>query len=409
MKIIRWMLCGLLAFAVLAFEAKPVWAQSIIEIAVAVLLFAWCALVLSNKEMKVWWSALCWPIAGFVMIGAIQLLLHTTAYPFLTRVELLRSAAYLGLFFLFVQSFRERNDLMFLNWFLIFFCFAVSLLAIAEYFTAGGNFYWSPALATGLDIFGPYTNRNHFAGFVELTLPAGLSLLIFRGTRADVSPLLVVLTIVPISALILSASRGGIFGAAVEIAVLFFCSRKRDSTKTRNLMTVGAAAAIAIGFMAWIGAGQALQRFSSPLSKDVSLARRVVMSKGALHIFRDYPLLGSGLGTTISVYPKYETYYDGRIVDHVHNDYAEMLAETGIIGGLCGLLFLWNFFGAVGKNLTAKQGQFSWALHVGAVAAVIGILVHSCVDYNLHIVANALLFLLQVHIATSVPLPSSSR
>jgi hypothetical protein len=59
-------------------------------------------------------------------------------------------------------------------------------------------------------------------------------------------------------------------------------------------------------------------------------------------------------------------------------------------------------------NFEAEQGHFSRALHAGAITAVAGLLLHSFVDFNLHIPSNALLFLLQAYLATSPPLPSES-
>jgi O-antigen ligase len=106
------------------------------------------------------------------------------------------------------------------------------------------------------------------------------------------------------------------------------------------------------------------------------------------------------------VYPFYETAYDGRRVDHIHNDYLEALAETGMLGGLCGPAFLWIFFHNALRNVSAEQGRLSRALHASGIVAVCGILLHSFVEFNLHIPANVLLFLLQVHLATSRPIPS---
>ncbi len=56
------------------------------------------------------------------------------------------------------------------------------------------------------------------------------------------------------------------------------------------------------------------------------------MVRGAAHMFFDHPIVGTGVGSLVAVYPRYETFYDGKIVDHVHNDYMELLAETGILG-----------------------------------------------------------------------------
>ncbi len=137
----------------------------------------------------------------------------------------------------------------------------------------------------------------------------------------------------------------------------------------------------------------------------MSVSRRASMFRGAAHIFFDHPLKGAGLGTIIDVYPRYETVYDGHVVNHIHNDYIEGLAETGLLGGFCGMTFLWLLYRESRKAFLSEQGHFSRALHAGAIAAVCGLLIHSFVDFNLHIPSNALLFLLQAYIATSVPLP----
>ena len=130
------------------------------------------------------------------------------------------------------------------------------------------------------------------------------------------------------------------------------------------------------------------------------------MVRGAAHIFFDHPIHGAGLGSLVAVYPRYEIFYDGLTVDHVHNDYMELLAETGILGGVCGLAFLWILFREARRGFEAEQGHFSRAIHAGAIAALCGLLLHSLVDFNLHIPSNALLFLLQTHLATTAPLPS---
>ena len=180
-------------------------------------------------------------------------------------------------------------------------------------------------------------------------------------------------------------------------------------------MNRGSLAAVALvtlaagGLIAWIGVGRTALRFSQVQAQELSTGRRASMLRGALHIFRDYPIRGSGLGALVDVYPRYETQYDGRLIDHVHDDYAEALAETGILGGLCGAAFLILLALSARRMFAAEQGHFSRALHAGAIAAVSGLLIHSFVDFNLHIPANALLFLLQVHAATSAPIPAARQ
>jgi O-antigen ligase len=406
MKIVGAGLCALIAITVLAFGGVEVWSQSILEAGAALLFAIWAVHAFRDPNLKITWNPLCWPLLGLLLIGLCQLVFRITAYPFLTHVEILKLIAYFLIFFLITQVFRDRQELNVLAWALMFLCFGVSLLGIVQRFTSEGSIYWFQKLTAG-DPFGPFVDRNHFAGFAEMTIPVGLALLIFRGLRRDTFPLAGLLTVVPVGALILSGSRGGIVSFAFELAVLGLMARSRkhgaEPPRLAALALVGLAA---LGLIGWLGASRAIERFSTLHAGDVSLARRGTMVRGAAHIFLHYPIAGCGLGSLVEVYPRFETLYDGLVVDHVHNDYMELLAEMGLLGGLCGGAFLWILFRDAKKSWAAEQGHFSRAIHAAGICAVCGLLLHSSVDFNLHIPSNALLFLLSAHLATAPPLPS---
>lgn len=403
----RWLrvgLCGLLAFSVVAFGAVDVWSTSVVEIGAAALFLFWALLVLRDSSATIRWNPLNWPLLGFIGIGLFQMVFHGTAYGFGTRTEVLKLASYFLVFFLAAQAFRTREDCSNLAWFVIAFCFGVSLFAIVQHFTSEGEIYWLSQFKVGGEPFGPYVNRNHFAGFVELTLPAGLALMAFRGVLREVVPLMTVLTIIPLSAIVLAGSRGGIIGVVMEMGVLALLVRSRRAVRVGRMGAAATVAVAALALIAWVGADRAVEKFSSLSPQEVSADRRISMFRGAAHIFFEHPILGSGLGTLVAVYPRYEMAYDGKVVDHAHNDYIEALADTGILGGMCGLAFLWLLYRESRKAFVAEQGRFSRGLHAGAIVAVSGLLLHSFVDFNLHIPANAMLFLLQAGVATSPPL-----
>jgi O-antigen ligase len=407
MKVVRVGLCALFVITVLAYGAVEVWSQSILEAGAGFLFVVWAVSAFRNRSMAITWNPLCWPLLSLLAIGLGQLIFRITPYPFLTRVELLKLVAYILVFFLCTQAFRERQDLTSLAWLLMFLCFGISLFGIVQRFTSEGTIYWFQKLTLGGDPFGPFVNRNHFAGFAELTVPVGLALMIFRGLRRDTFPLASVLTIVPVGALILSGSRGGIVGFGFQLVVLGLLARSRkrgpEPARLAALALVGFAAIALIG---WLGASKVVERFSVLHPGDITLSRRATMARGAAHVFTSHPIVGAGLGTLVAVYPRFETFYDGLVVDHVHNDYMELLAEMGLLGGLCGGAFLWLLFRDARKGFIAEQGHFSRSIHAAGITAVCGLLLHSLVDFNLHIPSNVLLFLLQVHLATVAPLPS---
>ena len=408
MNVVRAGLFGLFAFCVFAFGAVEVWSESVLEIGAAVLLLWWAFLTYREPDAKIEWNPLNWPLLALVGLGLLQLVSGATTYAYFTRTELLRLGAYVIIFFLAAQSFRTRAELTRVAWFLISLGFVVSLFGIIQHFTSEGKIYWYRELPMGGDLFGPYVNRNHFAGFVELTAPVGLGLMVFRGLRRDLFPLATLLTILPVSALVLSGSRGGIVSFAFQVGVLALLVRSRRSREGPRMAAVGIVALAALALIVWIGAGKAIERFSTLPTTDTSIPRRITMVRAASQIVRDHRILGSGLGTLVVVYPRYETVYDGKIVEHLHNDYIELLADAGLAGGLCGLGFLVLLYRQARRNFEAPQGRFSRGLHAGAIVALSGLLLHSFVDFNLHVPANALLFLLQAQLASCAPLPSEA-
>jgi O-antigen ligase len=97
--------------------------------------------------------------------------------------------------------------------------------------------------------------------------------------------------------------------------------------------------------------------------------------------------------------------YDGRIVNHAHNDYLEALAETGIAGGLCCALYLGLLLFHSLQQLSAGNASFASVLNLSGLVACSGFLVHSLVDFNLRLPANAQLFFLVATLATTTIFP----
>ncbi len=161
----------------------------------------------------------------------------------------------------------------------------------------------------------------------------------------------------------------------------------------------------AVMAVSWIGVHQVLQRFAYQ-SLEVTEGKRAAMRADTWEIFLDHPLIGTGLGTLQMVFPRYDSLYDGKIVNHSHNDYLEALAETGVLGGLCCAWFLGVLLLDSLRGLAELGSSFASSLNLSGLVGCCGLLVHSLVDFNLHIPANALLFVVAAHVATSRLQPS---
>jgi O-antigen ligase len=397
---IRVGICGLVAFSVLAHGAVETWSIFILEIGAALLFLLWGVLTLRNRQVKIEWNWLYLPLLTLGAFALLERLAGLSAYPYATKIELLKAVTYLLFFFLAVQSFRTAEQWKSFVWFLVILGSFVSLLAIVQYFTFNGKLYWFRVLPPGVVPFGPFANHNHFAGFVELISPPGLAMLLTGAVRRDKLPLLILLSVLPIGALALSASRGGIASFLFELVLLAFLVRKRGEG-SRQLLMAGGLALVAGLLAIWLGLGWTVERFERLTAGDLSHDRRVSMYRDTWRIVRDHPWTGTGLGTLQTVFPRYESYYDGLVVDHAHNDYLELLADTGLIGGVCVLAFV-VFLGRLGlSHLHRATGPVRRSLYCGALVACAGLLLHSMVDFNFHIPSNAMLFILLAAMATS--------
>jgi len=400
MKLLRFGICALVVFAVAAHGGVEDWARAVFETSAGLLLLAWAVWIYFTQEDQIVFSPLLLPLAAFSLVVCGQWFFHGTASSYNTRMELLLLVSDLVLLFLAVQAFRTLQDWRGFVWFGMLFGFLVGIFGILQHLTFNGKLYWFREMHYGGIPFGPYVNRNHFAGFVELTLPLALVPLLLGRVRRERWPVVTLFAVVPIGALFLSVSRGGIVSFGVELALLALVMIQRR-TMGKQLFAGAAVLLLALLMVSWLGVGQLLQRFSSFQSLEVTAGKRASMRRDTWQIFLHNPVSGTGLGTLQLVYPQYESLYDGKIVNHTHNDYLEALAETGILGGLCCAWFLGVLLSESLKRVRQLHDSFAGALQLSGLVACTGFLVHGLVDFNLHIPSNAFLFFLMAHLATS--------
>jgi O-antigen ligase len=400
MKLIRIGLCSLLVFGVLSHGAVEDWARAFLEIGAALLFLAWAVRAYLTQERQFVVSPLLLPLVALSLLALGQWFFHRTASSYGTRMELQLLLAELLLLFLASQAFRTIEDWRSFVWFVMSFGFFVALFGILQHLTFNGKLYWFREMRYGGIPFGPYVNRNHFAGFTELVIPVSLVPLVLGKVRRERWFLVSLFAVVPIGALVLSASRGGIISFGVEVGALFLWLVLRR-TVGKHLLTGGAVLLLAFLMVSWLGVQQLVERFSSLQSLEVTVGKRASMRADTWRIFLDHPWTGTGLGTLQLVFPAYETLYDGRIVNHTHNDYLEGLAETGIAGGLCCLWFLGVLLFDSLRRLSQPIGAFASTVQLSALISCLGFLTHSLVDFNLHIPGNALLFFLMANLATT--------
>jgi O-antigen ligase len=127
------------------------------------------------------------------------------------------------------------------------------------------------------------------------------------------------------------------------------------------------------------------------------------MDRDSLKIFVQKPVLGWGLGTFPEIYSQFSTLFTNLQVGMAHNDYLQLLVETGALGFATMLWFLLTLFRSAFKKLKHSGFDANVAVTLAAVLGVSGILVHSFVDFNLQIPANATFFYVLCTVAAMEP------
>ena len=262
MKFLRFGVFVLITFAVAAHGVVEVWSESIFEAGAGLLFLAWGIIEATADEGSVYWIQLNWPLLAFFAWAIVQLVLRLTMYPYLTWTSLLRWGACYLIFFVATQAFRDRDEIRSLTWFFVVLGFVVALEGIIQHFTSTGSIYWFRELELGGEPFGPFVNRNHFAGLMELLIPTGLAFLLLRGVRRDLVPLTGLLTLVPVAAIFLSASRGGLVVFIFEVALMVVVFRMRRGGSLRLGPAIAFLLALA-ALVGWLGAGRMLERAAS--------------------------------------------------------------------------------------------------------------------------------------------------
>lgn len=388
-------ICALLFFAVLSFGAVEEWAIATLEVGVALLFLFWAAHQFISGQIKVRSSRLYAPALLFGSVVAAQCGFHLTAYRYATMIAALEYMAYGMLLFLAIQTLDGAQCSKVIIWGFTSFGFALAVFAIAQDLTANGKIYWLRTLTSGGAIFGPYVNHNHYAGLMEMLSPiplvVGLTSLTSGGRRA----LVVFAGIVMAGTIVLSQSRAGTASFLAEMALLLglLLARRKNG---RMAAVLGAVCLMVLAFVAWLGTAALWHHFA-----ELQDWMRMAMTRDGLRMFSRKPLIGWGLGAFTTVYPQFRSFYTDLFVNAAHNDYVQVLVETGVVGFVAVVWFIVAVYRTGLRNLRSWNHDWSHALGLAALIGCTGLLVHSAFDFNLQIPANACVFYFLCAVATT--------
>ena len=416
--------CFLVAvvFTTLALGTVEAWSVAIFQLIVVLIVLLWALQAIVEKRLEIKVPPAALPLGGLVLVGIAQSIALTGSSG-VTRslsmdVEATRGAAAM-IFFLFVSFLiaanifdtQERQHT--LANFLIIFGLALAVFALIQHFTWEGKMFWTrPTPSAGAGTGGPFVNRNHFAGYMEMLIPIPAALAFSRAARGESRLFWGFAAAIMSIAEVASLSRGGMFslaGGLLFLVVMSVRRRQKAPSPTREswfsfrpeYFVVLILAAITAGVF-WIGADSDILKrvVHDPLMTSAATDRGGVWGD-TLAMFRANPVLGVGLGAFETVYPIYGRGDGSFLIQFAHNDYLQILSDSGIVGGALALWFMFVIARAM-SQIRKNADPFTRALGLGSAAGIVALLIHSIFDFNLQIPSNALLFLVLSAIVSRV-------
>jgi O-antigen ligase len=401
---------GLLLFLPLAFGAVEPWSIFLIEAGSAALFLLWIVKQTLDGEMTIRGNPVFLPMGVFGLLIISQIVFRQTAYPHDTTSLALLYFSYALLCFLAGQTLIKGSQARTLALVFCLYGAGVAGFALLQGVASNGKLYWIRQPRMGGWIYGPYVNHNHYAGLMEMLVPIPLVLALTRMASSRTRAVAAAAAAVMAGTIFLSGSRGGMLAIVTEFVILAALLVKQKRS-LRTAIGVGVFLAIVAGLLTWIGGAELSKRIATVTSSHSEITNdvRTYINRDGLKMFLKKPVLGWGLGTFPVVYPEFRTFYTNFFVNQAHNDYLQLLVETGLVGFATMLWFLGTLYVSAIRKIKNWPSEISAAVALSCVLGLTGILVHSAVDFNLQIPANAALFYVLCTLAAAEPFAQPAR
>ena len=430
------LLCIAIVLTALAYGTVHYWALALFSLGGVTMVILWLVDGWQMRSLRVSRNPLQLALLGMLLLGLIQLLplggsagdstisavRSFSLDPFATRLVLVQVAA-LFMYFAAAQVLTDTpHRLRLMVRTITIFGFLLAIFGLTQSFTSPTKVFWVRELSQST-AFGPFINRHHFAGYMELAIALPLGLIFAGGVDKEKRFIYLFAAGLMSVALIMTNSRGGIISLVAEIlflaAIAGFRRRHRNhdhqrshagSAAIRAALALALIVAVFVGVVL-LGGEQALNRFVGTVNSDDPTTGRAHFWSVTLDIIKDHPIIGTGLGAFGVVYTRYDSRNGLMRLEQAHNDYLQVLSDGGAVGALLALFFAVVLFKRGFANRESRD-PFRRGVAIGALAGCFAVLVHSFFDFTLHTTSNALLFLVLAGLATTdsrVEQPTSRR
>jgi O-antigen ligase len=371
---------------------------AIIQVLTLAVVGLWVARIWLAQRGRLLWPPICWAVVAF---GAYAVgWYHFADVEYLARLEMLHVLVYGCLFLAILNNLHRQETIQLITFTLLLLAMAVSFYAIYQFLT-GSNRVWTLIKPYPHRGSGTYINPNHLGGFLEMLLPLGLAYTLTARLKPVPKVVLGYVSLVLLAGIGVSVSKGSWIATSMALllffGLLFFQRRYRMPALVLMVLLAGGCLLV---FPRSVFVQMRLKQMFTQ-GGNVNDELRYSVWRPALRMWRDYPWCGVGPGHFNARFRAYRPEGIQMSPDYTHNDYLNTLADYGAIGtafvvGAWALLGLgvaktWSSVRLSSGDLGGKSGSNKFAFVFGASVGLIALLLHSVVDFNMHIPANAIL------------------
>ena len=399
----RYALYVLLVFTPLARASVQGWAVTTIHLITLIAVTAF--LVEKYKTSKWKWipTPLDNPIFVLLILSILSTLFSMDRYTSLWSFILLLN--YVTLYYLVIHTIRTRPQVRQLVYLIVGMATFLSVFGFFKVFGVNPFPWWDYAdLPQHTRLTATFGNPDHLAGYMEMALPLILGLFLFGYRRAKVF-FLMYLSFLLLTALVLTLSRGGWFGALIGLVFMAVSLLFNRHFKRKRLVLGLMGGTLAVALVVF-DSTPTLERILTVTEKGVgpNLHDRMAVWDGTKEMIAQHPLLGTGPGTFAFAFTRHQPPGLSAQFNMAHNDYLHVISEVGLPVTAIIIWMLIALYRKGFKKLKNRSRQVR-GVTLGAMSGITALLVHSFFDFNLHIPANAILFAVLAALVAA-PLPA---
>jgi O-antigen ligase len=401
----RWCERGILALVLTILVLGPLALGAVRNLEFAILqvltlgvVLLWILRLWLAPRVRLLWPPICWPVLAFTIYAVARYFYSDVEY--LARLEMLHVIVYAFLFLAILNNLHRQETTQIIVFTLLFLAMAISFYAIYQFLT-GSNRVWvflKPYHHRGS---GTYISPNHLGGFLEMLLPLGLAYTLTARVKPVMKIVLGYVSLVLLAGIAVSISKGSWLSTGLGLSLFFGVLIQQRRYRIPALVVLILLVGGCLYFFPKSVFFQMRLKQMFTEKGGINDELRYAVWRPAIRMWQENFWCGVGPGHFNTRFRAYRPEGVQMNPEYTHNDYLNTLADWGTVGAAfvaAALLFLalgvgktWSSIRLSSGDLGGKSGSNKFAFVFGASIGLVAILLHSVVDFNMHIPANAIL------------------